>query len=424
MDFKVTTIENGIRVVTVDMPGVESVSAGIWVGVGSRHENTVNSGISHFLEHMLFKGTRKRSARDIVCSIEGRGGYMNAFTQEESTCYYVRVAADAFEASYEILCDMVTSSSFPAAEVKREQGVIVEEIMMYKDQPGHVVHDLMTEAMWYKHPMGMAVTGTPESVRGTSRKDLLGFFKDNYVPGSIVASFAGKVDHDECVALVRRFMGRMKARPVLSARPVRARTGQEQIILRDSGIEQSHISMGFRLFGRKDSRRFALKVLNAVLGENMSSRLFYSVREKHGLAYSIHSSIHLLQDTGALVISGGFDKTRMSKAMEVTVKELIKLKRRRVGRDELKRAKDYVTGQIKLGMESSSARMLWGGEQILSSGRIVSPDSIVERIKAVEADEVCDLANSIFDPASLSLAGIAPGIEAESTSLQGILKCL
>ena len=179
MDFQTTRIENGMRVVTVDMPGVESVSAGIWAGVGSRFENTENSGISHFLEHMLFKGTRKRTAREIVCSIEGRGGYLNAFTQEESTCYYFRVAADGLSSAYAVLSDMVAGSSFPAKEVAREQGVIVEEIMMYKDQPSHVVHEMMTEAIWQGHPMGMPVAGTPESVCAMTRRDLVSFYKNH-----------------------------------------------------------------------------------------------------------------------------------------------------------------------------------------------------------------------------------------------------
>ncbi len=424
MDSQISTIGNGIRVVTIPMPGVESVSAGIWAGVGSRFESPENSGMSHFLEHMLFKGTRKRTARDIVCSIEGRGAYMNAFTQEESTCYYVRVASDGLAKAYEVLCDMVASSAFPVDEVKREQGVIVEEIMMYRDQPSHVVHDMMTEGMWKGHPLGMSVAGTTESVRAVSRRALVKFYRDHYVPSSIVASFAGKVDHEECVKLVRGHLGRMKSRSTCKARPATTRTGITPIMLRDSSIEQAHVSMGFRLFGRKDPRRYTLKILNAILGENMSSRLFHSVREKHGLAYSIHSSVHLLKDTGALVIGGGFDKTRIVKALDVTVKELLKLQGKLVGQAELKRAKEYVVGQIKLGMESTSSRMLWGGEQLLSSGKIVSSDQVIERIVAVKADEIRELAGEIFDARHLSFAGVAPDIESSEDKLKRELACL
>ncbi len=424
MDFKTTKIENGIRVVTVGMPGVESVSAGIWTGVGSRFENEENSGISHFLEHMLFKGTKKRTARDIVCSIEGRGGYLNAFTQEENTCYYFRVAADGLKGAYAVLSDMVTASSFPAKEVAREQGVIVEEIMMYRDQPSHVVYEMMTDAMWHGHPVGMPVAGTPESVRGTKRSDLVRFYKNHYEPSSIVASFAGKVDHDKCVELVRKNLGRMKPGHPDSARPVRAKTRQKLVALKDSSIEQAHMAMGFRIFGRKDPRKYALRVLNVVLGENMSSRLFFSVREKHGLAYSINSSVQMMQDTGALVITGGFDKVRIVKALDVTLKELVKLKSKCVPKAELKRAKDYVTGQIKLGMESTSSRMIWGGEQLLATNKIVAPDEVMKSINEVTADDVRDLAEYVLDSDRMSLAGISPDIESSGAALERALKCL
>ena len=421
MEFKITKIENGIRVVTVPMPGVESVSAGIWAGVGSRHEKEDISGISHFLEHMLFKGTKKRSARDIVCSVEGRGGYLNAFTQEESTCYYIRAAADGFEGSYEVLCDMAASSSFPPEEVLREQGVIVEEIMMYRDQPHHVASDLVTSALWHGHPMGMSIAGTPESVRGIGRKTLVDFYRKHYVPSGIVASFAGKVDHGSCVDLVRKNLGGIKGRKPAAPRPVNSSTAQKHVLLKNADIEQAHIFMGFRIFGRKDPRRYALRVMNAVLGENMSSRLFYTVREKHGLAYSIQSSVQLMHDTGVLMISGGFDRKRIDKALQLTVRELVKLKQQAVPRRELQRAKDYVTGQIKLGMESTSSRMIWGGEQLLGLGRIVSPDAVMEKINSVTAEDIGALASYVLADKRLSLAGVAPELEPSMSRFEEIL---
>ncbi len=421
MSFQITQIDNGIRVASVSMPGVESVSAGIWAGVGSRNETISVSGISHFLEHMLFKGTRKRSARDIVCAIEGRGGYMNAFTQEESTCYYIRVASDALAESYEVLSDMVARSCFPQEEVEREQGVIVEEIMMYRDQPQHVAHEMLTGAMWHGHPIGMPIAGTPKSVRSIDRKKLVDFYRRHYVPANIVASFAGKLEHDACVSLVRRHLGKMKGRKPRAPVPVRRGVAQQRMALRDASIEQAHMSMGFRIFGRKDRRRYPLRILNAILGENMSSRLFFSVREKYGLAYSIHSSVHLMQDTGVLNISGGFDKRRIKKALEVTARELVRMKTKRVPRSELQRAKDYVTGQIKLGLESTSSRMIWAGEQLLGAGRISDPEKIIERINEVTADEVRDLACYTFNPKKLSVAGVAPDLESIQSKVEGIV---
>lgn len=349
---------------------------------------------------------------------------MNAFTQEESTCYYIRVAADALAASYEVLSDMVARSRFPLEEVEREQGVIVEEIMMYRDQPQHVAHEMLTSAMWQGHPMGMPIAGTPKSVRNTDRKKLVEFYRKHYVPSQIVASFAGKVDHEACVALVRKHLGRMKGRKPRAPLAVTRGVAQQHMALRDAKIEQAHMSMGFRIFGRRDPRRYPLRILNAVLGENMSSRLFFSVREKYGLAYSIHSSVHLMQDTGVLNISGGFDKNRIQKALEVITRELVRMKTKNVPKAELQRAKDYVTGQIKLGLESTSSRMIWGGEQLLGAGKIVEPDKIIKRINAVTPEQVRDLAGYLFKPGKLSVAGVAPGLEASQSKFERILSTL
>ena len=226
MNVKVSSIPNGIRVATAAMDSVESVAMGVWVAVGGRHEPARLAGISHFIEHLLFKGTRTRSARDISRAIEGRGGYFNAFTQEESTCYYARVAAEHRWPVFDILADMYLNPRFAADDINRERGVIMEEISMYKDQPHHLVQELLGELLWWKHPLGRALIGTEKTVRGISRADILGYKRDRYLPGSTVVIFAGKVDHDQCVEKVQRLLGRTSGAGSQAFAPAGRQVGQ------------------------------------------------------------------------------------------------------------------------------------------------------------------------------------------------------
>jgi predicted Zn-dependent peptidase len=409
-DVKTTRLENGATVISSSLPSVESVSVGIWVGVGGRYEEAARSGACHFIEHLLFKGTRKRSSGDISRAIEGRGGYLNAFTQEESTCYYARVAYDHLAVALDVLADMYLDPRFDPKEIDRERGVIIEEIMMYRDQPDHVVHELLSNALWPDHPVGRPLIGTPESLGNMGRRELLRFKEAWYVPSKTVFSFAGRVNHESCVAQVSRLLdGRKPGRPGACDR-VPARLGQRPMVLQAKKIEQTHLAMGFRLFGRKDPRRYTLKVLSAVLGENMSSRLFQIVREKHGLAYSIHSGCSLLSDTGALTIGAGLDRRRWFKGLGLVAKELQRIKRVPVGDRELKRAKDYVVGQLRLSMESTSQQMLWIGDNIISFGRFVPPQETVDAIQSVDSDDVRRLAREVLVREHASIALVAPEV--------------
>ncbi|MBN1557943.1 MAG: insulinase family protein, partial [Lentisphaerae bacterium] len=305
-----STLENGIRIITAAMPHVESAALGVWVGVGSRCETRVQAGVSHFIEHLLFKGTGRRSARDISRVIEGRGGYLNAFTQEESTCYYARVAFDQFNRALDVLTDMIVDPRLDPADVDKERGVIIEEIMMYRDQPRHVVQEMLSRALWPGHPLGRAVIGTPESLAGMNRAQIRAFKERHYVPSRLVVAFAGRVEHNRCVDRVAEGLGRLKGTEPRRPRRVTHKVAQTRFDIQGKPIEQAHLAMGFRLFGRRDPRRYTLRILNAILGENMSSRLFQVVREKHGLAYSVHSCVHLFQETGVLEVSAGLDRRR------------------------------------------------------------------------------------------------------------------
>ncbi|MFC1497686.1 M16 family metallopeptidase [Verrucomicrobiota bacterium] len=425
MDVKITELDNGVRVITSSIPHVESVSMGIWVGVGARYEQKNMSGVSHFVEHLLFKGTKKRSAVDISQAIEGRGGYINAFTQEEHTCYYVRVPYDQLWHAQDVLSDMYFNPRLAKSDIDKERGVIVEEMMMYRDQPHYIVQEMLEGALWKNHPLGRPVIGTRETLAELNRARITDYKRKKYVSGNTVFAFAGKVDHEACVSKVARYAGRLRRRAVPECRKVTHSVAQGNIALRHKDIEQAHLALGIRLFGRSDKRRYALKILNAVLGENMSSRLFQIVREKHGLAYSVHSGAHLYRDSGALVISAGLDRKRSCKAVNLIIKELIRLKERQVGRKELKRAKDYAIGQLRLGLESTSSQMMWIGDNMISRGKFTHPQEIIERLSSVTAEEVQSVACSVMKKKRTSLCMVSPDMTSKDesgiqTSLQGL----
>jgi len=396
MDARLTELPNGVRVVTSTIPRVESVTMGIWAGVGSRYEPRRLSGISHFLEHMLFKGTRRRSARDISRAIEGRGGYLNAFTQEESTCYYARVAYDQLSRTAEVLADMYLHPALAARELERERGVILEEIMMYRDQPQHVVHEMLGGAVWPDHPLGRPVIGYPEVIASVSHSDMKAYKEAKYIGRNTVFSFAGRVDHEACVDVTAKLLGSMRSGRLPPCRKAAGLKRGSKTAFMKKDIEQAHLAMGFRTFGRQDTRRHTLRLLNAILGENMSSRLFHEVREKHGLAYSVHSIFHLYRDTGVFEISAGLDRARRAKAIALIGRQLKLLKTRPVGVRELKRAKDYVTGQLRLGLESTTHHMIWLGDSLLAFDRIILPEEGIEAAMRVTADDIQELSETVF----------------------------
>jgi predicted Zn-dependent peptidase len=410
MNVQQTTLGSGVRAITAAMPEVESVSVGVWVGVGARYEEKPLSGVSHFIEHMLFKGTKRRGARAISNAVEGRGGYLNAFTQEESTCFYARAAYDRLGTAMDVLADMFQNSVFAPKELDKERGVVVEEIMMYRDQPQQVVQEMLGAALWEDHPLGRPISGQPETVRAMTRDDIVGFRDAKYVAGRTVVAVAGKLRHADVVRRVERLFGGVGGGVTPACPAVSGAVRQTPLSLQDKAIEQNHLAMGFRLFGREDPRRYALKALCTALGGNMSSRLFQVVREKHGLAYSIHSSVHLFQETGVLEISGGLDKKRALDAMRLTLREIGRMRDRPMGAAELRRAKDYLIGQLRLGLESTTNQMMWIGENLISRNRIVPPQEAIDGIEAVTAADVQRLAGEVLTRDALSLAMLAPGL--------------
>ncbi len=424
-EVKQTVLPNGVRVISSFLPHVESVSLGLWVNAGGRYEPAARTGISHFVEHMLFKGTATRSARRISEAIEGQGGDLNAFTQEESTCYYARTPARTFAKTLDVLSDMVLHSRFDPAEMERERLVIAEEIGMVHDQPQQRVQEMLDEALWKRHPLGRSLLGTTATLRRTGREDLLDYVARRYTGPHTVVALAGNVAHEPAAAAVARALESLPKRRVASFRRVTESVAQEPVALELRAIEQAHVALGVRLFGRRDPRRFALRVLNVVLGENMSSRLFQVVREKHGLAYSVHSHAQLFHDTGAWTVSAGLERHCLCKALRLIMREMRKLKRTPVRAAELRRAKDYLVGQIQIGWEHTGNQMNWLGENLTSLNRYVAPDEALAAIRKVTADDLRTLAREVLRPEQVSVAAVLPeSVALEPGSLRDIVATL
>jgi predicted Zn-dependent peptidase len=403
----VTQLDNAVRVATAPMPAMRGVTVGIWVGVGGRFESKKVCGVSHFIEHMLFKGTKKRNAREISQAIEGIGGYLNAFTSEETTCYFATSEARHAATLLDVLSDMYRNSVFAAAEIEKERKVIREELFMYRDQPQQYVHELLHETLWPDQPLGRSLTGTPESLEAIRRADILRYKTEHYRAANTVVAVAGACEHEKIVGLVSQFLP-LNGEKASRFPRVEERQRAPRYKIFEKNTEQSHVAIGIRGCSRHDPRRYALKLLSVILGENMSSRLFQVVRERHGLAYSIQSATSFFADTGAFEISAGLDNKKVGKALRLIARELQKIAQQPPSVAELQRAKDYTIGQMWLGLETTMNRMLWLGEHLLGYGEIISPDEIQRKIEAVNPDEIQSLAAELFRDSRLNVAVIGP----------------
>jgi predicted Zn-dependent peptidase len=406
--FTITQLPNGLRVATAKMAHMESVSVGVWVGVGGRYEPARLSGASHFIEHLLFKGTPRRSAKQISQTVEGIGGYLNAFTSEETTCYYAKASHKHLDTLLDVLTDMYLHPRFAAADIDKERGVIKEELLMYRDQPDHYVHELLTETLWPEHPLGRALTGTAKTLDTMDRRALLDFKHRKYVAANTVVAVAGHCRHDDIVRRVGKLLPMARNGRSPSFAPAHEVQRAARLRFFTKNCEQSHLAIGIRGYSRHDARRYALKALSVILGENMSSRLFQVIRERHGLAYSIQSSTTYFADTGALLVSAGLDTKRLHRALALILAEMRKIARQPPSAVELQRAKDYAIGQMRLGLESTANRMMWLGEHLLAYGEIPSPAEVERRITDVTAADVQKAAADIFRDNRLNVAVITP----------------
>lgn len=407
--YEQSTLENGVRIVTKRMPGRESAGLAFWARVGSRFEKKSRSGASHFLEHMLFKGTKSRTTKQIKQDIEGVGGLFNAFTGEESTCYFVKIPQEHFVRAFDVLQDMVNDSTLDVKEFTKEKPVILEEIKMYLDLPTQYVQELLTEQLWPEQPLGRPIAGTLETVSSLSRADLMDHFRFFYHPRNLLITACGELEHDEVVELARRhFKGPKNGKTVSKFSAADSSANKNKFHLLDKKTEQTHFVIGFPGLSRINPARYQLALLNVILGANMSSRLFEEVREKRGLAYEIKSGLSFFEDTGAVTISAGTEPAKAREATSVIVRELERLKEKRVSEDELRRAKDYFLGQLLLGLEDTLDHILWFGERVLYGGEIPSVQEIRADIEKVTSHDIQTLARKLFAGGKLRLALIGP----------------
>jgi predicted Zn-dependent peptidase len=405
---KIEKLPNGIRVVTSHMPQMHSVAVGIWVGSGLRHELKRLNGISHFVEHLVFKGTKRRSDREISQSIEGVGGVLNASTGEEMTFFFSQVPREKFPLALEVLLDITVNPVFREDYLERQRSIVLEEIHMYEDRPSSVVQDLINEVLWGTHPLGRRILGTAENIGRISRQDIREYHRKMYLTGNCVVSVAGAPSHGEVVTAVRRHTRYMRRGGRRGFARVRSVASGPEAIVNPKETEQCHFCLGMKTFHREHPDRFALKLISIVLGENMSSRLFQEVREKRGLAYSIHTDIDRYMDTGAFVVSAGVVVDRTREAVATVLRELKKLKSRPIPKAELGRAKEYVVGLTKMGMDRVMSQMMWTGESLLLSRKIMGMEEVIRRIHAVTREDIQRIANDIFVENQLKLAAVGP----------------
>jgi predicted Zn-dependent peptidase len=405
--IQITTLPNGIRVVSEHVSYVQSVSVGLWVGVGSRDEEDPIRGISHFIEHMLFKGTKKRTARQIADEIESRGGTLNAFTGKENTCYEARILAEDLPLALDILSDMFRESLFDSEEMEREKRVVIEEIKMYEDTPEENVHDLFEQTLWTTHPLGKPIIGSEETVSHLTREDIQAYLEAKYRPDRIVISAAGNLDHALLVEIVMQQLGELKgSSPERIADP--PAPSRESRILSKRDIEQVHFCLGTAGYSKQEKERYSLSILNNVLGGNMSSRLFQEVRERRGLAYTIGSYGRFYHDAGFFCIYGGTSPETFEQVLDLSRAELKKVRVQGLTDDELTKAKTQVRGALVLGLESMSARMNRYGESLLSFDRVIPISEVLREYDAVSHQSIGQVAERVLDEDSMTLAAIGP----------------
>ncbi|MFC7550218.1 M16 family metallopeptidase [Plantactinospora sp. GCM10030261] len=407
-----TVLPSGLRVITEAIPAMRSVSFGIWVSVGSRDETGRQAGVSHFLEHLLFKGTSKRTALDISADIEAVGGETNAFTTKEYTCYYARVLDDDLPLAIDVMCDLVADSQLDPADVETERGVILEEIAMHDDEPGDEVHDLFARAIYGDHPLGRLISGTEETISPMSRRQILNFYRSRYTAPAIVIAAAGNLEH---AAVVKRIRQALRGTPLdtAAAQPTPPRSATSAVrtqvaatVVERKDTEQAHLVLGCAGIDRLDERRFALSVLNNVLGGGMSSRLFQEVRERRGLAYSVYSYASQYADSGLFGVYAGCAPGKVDEVLSLIRAELAAVAERGVSEAELSRGKGMAKGSYVLGLEDTGSRMSRLAKGELLYGDLLSVDELLAQVDAVTAEEVNRLAAELLTrPMSLAVVG-------------------
>jgi predicted Zn-dependent peptidase len=417
-----TTLSNGLRVVTNQVKDRNSLGLGFWVGVGGRYEEDRVKGAAHFLEHIVFKGSHAYSCEEIKEKIEGVGGALNAFTSEEQTCFYAKIPSVHLEQTFDILADMVFFPNITQKDVAKECTVIVEEIKMYRDLPQYFVIELLDQLMFPDHPLGKSLAGTPESVSGMKSSDLRRFHAHYYAPKNIVISACGKLTHKRIVDLAKKKLGSIKKEDDWSYAKVGKHQTKPRVKFFKKDIEQMHLALGMPGYDENHKDRYVLSMLNVILGGNMSSRLFVEVREKRGLAYSIGSSAKQLHDTGVFMVRAGVDNQKVVGAMDLILKELKKVKENGVSQGEFIRARDYLLGQLMLGLEDTLDHMLWMGESVMAKDKIRSLKSVIAEFEKIKRSDIQRIAKDILKDNRYSLAIVGPVTNEQEKELSKLMQ--
>ncbi len=409
--YRKDTLANGIRVVSETLPKTRSLSIGVWVKVGSRHESREVGGVSHFIEHMFFKGTQKRTARDIATEVDSLGGEMNAFTSQENTTYYIKVLDEHLPVAVDILADILLGSRFDAADMEKERKVILEEIKGVEDTPDDYIHEMFTATVWPDNSLGRPILGTKETIKALKHADILNYIESYYSPREVVISVAGNFEHARLIDLLNNAFGKL-ARTGIAKQDI-APSFNHAVTVKKKQLEQVQVCLGCKSIHYTHEDRFVVMALNTILGNSMSSRLFQEVREQHALAYSIYSYVTAYRDAGLLTVYAGTDPTNTLQAIQLIVKELRKLRDEGITPAEELRVKDQIKGNLVLSLETSNSHMGRIARQEIYFGKYLSVDDIIKSVDKVTAEQVQRLARQLFTRENLSLSILGPMSKAD-----------
>ncbi|MCL5674869.1 MAG: insulinase family protein [Candidatus Omnitrophica bacterium] len=407
MDWDIFRISNDIPVIYKEKTDGFSTALAVWIKIGSRYEPSAINGISHFTEHILFKGTKTRTAQDIKESIEGKGGSFNAFTSEELTCYYIKILEQYLDTAFDVLSDMVKNPLLASQDIKNERNVIIEEIKMYYDTPARFVHDLFDQTIFENHPLGCLISGTEQTVSAITKEYISGFIKKYYSNKNIVISACGKFDKEKIKTMAEKYFSSVGGMEKTNFIPFEGKDCGPKVNIKIQKTEQAHFCLGCRTYQKEDERNFILTVLNVILGGNMSSRLFNEVREKRGLAYEIRSYAKSYYDTGSFVISAGLALPKLSECMEIICDEFKKILNEKISEEEITRAKEFIVSHVLMGLEDNLEYSMWLGEQMATKKKLHTIKEIEEKIRAVSAEDVLKISSEFLRKENLYFAMIS-----------------
>lgn len=421
MEFRKTKLKSGLRIVTCPMKGTETATVVVTVGVGSRFETEKEAGLSHFIEHMMFKGTDKRPTTLAISSeLDAVGGEFNAFTSKDGTTYYAKTDARHLGTALDVIADMYLHSKLEQAEIDREKGTIVQELNMYEDNPMRSIGDFFERLLYPGNNLGRDIIGYKETINSFKRRDFVDYMRRFYLANDTVVAVAGKFDEKETISKIRSYFKEFQSGGKTPISKVKESQKKPTVGIKFKKTDQSHLMLGVRAFDREDKRRHALSLVSTILGGNMSSRLFIEVRERRGLAYYVRTSADLFEDCGYLVASAGVEHKNLEMAVKVILDEFRRIASEKVGADELKRAKDCLKGRMVMGLEASDEMALFLAGQEVERGRILKQEEIFRLIDKVTADDILEVSQDVFQNEGLNLAVVGPHKNEEK--LKAILK--